>query len=304
MDKWRLLVPLILAILALTALLTMYTIRQTDSPADGDGEDGLLIVVSFPNLKNEVSQLLCSDDKIYVISSSSIDPHEYQLTIDDIEHVKKADLVITLGHAPFEIKLRSLVGKDKLLEIPSIKGMRLFINPDTGVVNPHMIIYDPHNYVLFLKDVAARLAALRPSCSSHYLGQALMLEAEVEELINNAPRVHVKAVASLPYIQYAVNWLGIDVVKLLSKEHGVPVSPDDIEQVRKLMENKLIAVAAIAVLNDNPATRTDARLLELAKEYDMPVLRVPSPYAPGTILEKMKQLVEEIKVLAKILQTK
>ncbi|HIQ23963.1 MAG TPA: ABC transporter substrate-binding protein [Pyrodictium delaneyi] len=299
MDRKLLAVLLSAGITALVALSSMYIVKHVGNNEPDGAKNGLLIVVSFPSLKYEVSQLLCSGDKVYVIASSAVDPHDYQLTVDDINRVKRADLVVTLGHAPFEVKLRTLVGKDRLLEIPSIKGIKILSNPDTGTANLHMVIYDPHNYIMFVKEVAARLAALRPSCSSHYLDKASALEAEIIKFIHKAPRIHVKAVASLPYIQYAVDWLGVDIVKLLSKEHGVPVSPEDLQLVRDLIESRVVAVAVVSVYDGRPATRVDAKLVELAKEYGIPVVHVPSPYAPGTIPDKLKQVVEEIETLSK-----
>ena len=298
MDQRRSAMLLAAGVLALVLASAAYIAGQSSGHEPNSADKGLLVVVSFPNIEYDVSQLLCSGDRVYVIASSSVDPHEYQLTVDDIDHVKRADLVITLGHAAFEVKLRSLVDKDKLIEIPSIKSMRILVNPDTGSVNPHMIIYDPYNYILFVKEVAAKLASLRLNCSSYYLGKASELESEVKRLTSEAPRVHVRAVASLPYIQYAVDWLGIDVIKFLSREHGVPITPEDMEQIKQAIADGSAVLAIISVYNSKPATRADARLLEIAEEYDIPVLRVPSPYEPGTIPYKLGQIIEQVKELS------
>ncbi|KSW11389.1 hypothetical protein CF15_00545 [Pyrodictium occultum] len=266
------------------------------------GGKGLLVAVTFPNLKYDVEQLLCSDDSVYPIASSAIDPHEYQLTPEDISHVKKADLVISLAHAPFELKLRDIVESSKLLEVPNIPGMRFLINPDTGKRNPHMIIYDPGNYIVFVKAVAEKLSALRPSCRKHYLEKAAWIEEQIKALMSSIPKLNATAVASLPYTQYAVSWMGIRVVKLLKKDAGVQVTPKDIEEVEKLMKEGKAKLAVIAVFNGEPATPADEKLLELAEKHNVPVLRVPSPFGPGTMVNKLRAVVTDVEKLSSAIQ--
>ncbi len=260
------------------------------------GGKGLRIVVTFSNLVYDVKPLLCSGDRVEALVPPGVDPHSYQLSSADLEKLRSADLVISTGHAPFEVKLRNLVPRDKLVEIPRVKGIRLLRNPDTGQPNYHMPIYEPHNYIVFIDYIAHRLAELRPGCASHYLSAAKSVREEVELLAKSAPRLNVDAVGSVPPVQYPVEWLGVHVKLLLSPEAGVPPTPGMLDEAKKLLGEG--AVAVVMTRGGEPATPVDARLESMARELGAPVLRVPAPFLPGSIPSKLRVVVEEAAKLA------
>jgi len=292
---------LLAAVLLLLAvsLQMMKTSSSAQAPAPKNvttSTRGLTIIVTFSNLVYDVKPILCSSDSVEAIVPPGVDPHSYQLTPSDLEKIRKADLVISTGHAPFEVKLRSLVPRDKLVEIPRIEGIKLLSNPDTGQPNYHMPIYEPHNYITFIDYVAHRLAELRPSCANHYLSAAKDIENRVEELIEKAPKLNLSAVGSTPPVQYPVEWLGIHVKLLLSPEEGVPPTPEILERARSLLSRGSIAV--VMVRGNEPATLLDARLESMARQLGAPVLRVPAPFLPGSIPSKLQLVVKEVSRLA------
>ncbi len=289
----------ILVAIAVAAFLAAVYVAKPTGPAESSTKaiasrpqsSGLKIVVTFYNLIYDVKPLLCSGDQVEALVPPGVDPHSYQLSPADVEKVKRADLVISTGHAPFEVKLRNLVPRDRLVEIPRIEGIKLLRNPDTGQPNYHMPIYDPHNYIVFIDYVAHRLAELRPSCSSHYLSAAEKIKESVMSLIRRAPRLDVDAVGSLPPVQYPVEWLGIRVKLLLSPEEGVPPTPGILEEAKRMLREG--AVAVVMMRGGEPATPVDARLMSMARELGAPVLRVPAPFLPGSIPSKLRVVVEE-----------
>ena len=65
-------------------------------------------MVSFPNLAYDVGLLACEDDRIVSLAPAGSDPHEYQLTPEDVELLRRADLIISTGHVPFEARIKEL----------------------------------------------------------------------------------------------------------------------------------------------------------------------------------------------------
>ena len=302
--RGRLAAAILLAAILGVVAASLYIVKQSKPTATeqatamtgAKAQGGLIVLVTFSNLVDDVKPLLCGGDRVEALVPPGVDPHSYQLKPSDIEKIRNADLVISTGHAPFEVKLRNLVPSDKLVEIPRIKGIRLLRNPDTGQPNYHMPIYDPRNYIVFIDYVAHRLAELRPGCANHYLSAARSVAERVEALASRAPKLNVDAVGSVPPVQYPVEWLGVHVRLLLSPEAGVPPTPAILEKAKRMLSSG--AVAVVMVRGGEPATPIDARLESMARELGAPVLRVPAPFLPGSIPSKLEVVVEEASRLA------
>lgn len=286
----------VVAVVAVLALIALHTRHAGEAPPSSQAGEGLLIVVTFPNLKYDVEQLVCSGDSVVSIVPLGVDPHQFQLTPEALRLIKRADLVISTGHAPFEVRIRDIVKPEKLVEIPKVPGIHLLTNPDTGKPNYHMPIYDPGNYRAFIDYVALKLGQLRPSCKTVYEEKRANLIAELEKLLAEAPRLNATAVGSAPPVQYAVEWLGLRVALLLAPEHNVPPTSRTIKEAEKLLREG--AVAVVMVHGGEPVTPADSKLSQMAKDAEAPVLSVPPPYAPGSVLEKLRAIVEEARGIA------
>ncbi len=287
----KLLAAMLLLLALLTPIVEVYAEHR-----------GLLIVVSFPSIADDVKHLVCRDDEVVSLAPPGVDPHEYQLTPQDVEMLKRADVVISTGHTPFEARIRQLVESGeigaKLIEIPRIPGMKILRNPVTGVPNYHMPIYDPHNYALFIDYLAQVLSSLRPECAAHYRSRAEAIVNEVQQLIEQAPKLSVTAVAANPMLQYAVNWLGIDVRYLIVREHGAQAIPSDVERAEEALGG--IARVAVIMVPRDPASR----LLEtVAKERGVPLIRVEAPYTTGSILNKILSVYSQVSNLSLSMET-
>ena len=250
-------------------------------------------MVSFPNIACDVELLALGDDEVVALAPPGMDPHEYQLTPDDIELLKGADIIVSTAHTPFEMEIRELHDRGEisgiLVEIPRIPGIRIMENPATGQPNYHMPIYDPGNYKVFITYLASLMAKLRPGKQDSYLSKAEAIVGTIDSLLDRAPRLDLAAVADLPFTQYAVSWLGIDIRFLLVKEHGVPATPGDLLRIEEAISSGKVCLAVVC----EPATPSASRQLrELATEHGLPILYVPSPLSPRGTLEKLEQVAE------------
>ncbi len=284
--------------------MLLLSIGGAAAPLDRAGGDGLLIVVSFPNLVNDLKLLICSGDRVVSIAPAGVDPHEYHLTPGDIEVISNADLVISTGHAPFETRLRELAEEGAirgvLVEIPRIRGIRIRDNPVTHQPNLHMPIYDPFNYVVFINNITSILKTLRPECSAYYEERRQYIIESITEILEDTRRIYTIAVADKPVTQYAVEWLGINIEYLLIKEHGAPATPQDIKVIRKGIEDDVIG---LAVVTSPPSDQASMTLLSIAEEYGLPVLYVPSPLSNASILEKLANISRQASELSSSLNT-
>ncbi len=248
--------------------------------------NALNIVVTFPSLYKDIKQI-APDDNVYALAINS-DPHQYQLRPEDFEALKKADLIISTAHTPYELKIEELVKsgeiKAKLIEIPKINGIKILKNPETGQPNLHMPIYDPENYKVFLKFVAETLQSLNPD--GDYVKRAEIIAKEVDKIVKKTKRINTTAIGDFPFTQNAVSWLGVEVKYLVIKESNLPATPE-ISKIRDLIEKGKVGLVVIT----KPVKSKPSRyLLELAEENGVPVLYVYSPLVNKSILERLEDI--------------
>lgn len=244
----RLLIPIILTILVSKA-------------------SALTIVTTFPSLVNDV-KLIAPNDEVYGIPAYS---HDYQLTPNDIEMLKRADVIISTAHTHFEEKIREMVGKDinaVLIEIPKIEGIKLLKYPGTDKINYHMPIYDPYNYKVFLKEVAETLESLNPKES--YVERAETVCKAVDELIDDV-RYNGTALVDYPYAQYAVSWMGLEVVGIVFE---TPTTPEKFKEVDYLVVTK-------------DSEKSNSLIENVPHRY---IIYIDSPFSNATVLQKLKSI--------------
>ncbi len=295
----RVLTAIISILLIALAQPISYIIADTSSSVN----DGLLIVVSFPNLVYDIEQLTCNGDIVKSIAPVGVDPHNYQLTPDNIELLRKADLIISTGHTPFEKSIEEMILKGefkaRLIVIPKIPGIRILSNPVLGTPNYHAPIYDPHNYEVFMKYVAEALGELRPECKDEYMGKLSQVLRKLQDLVENTPRLNYTAVADTPLTQYAVLWLNVTVKYLMVKEHGVPATPQDIEEIKSFLSSEKHVIAIITSPVKLPVSQ---QLEQLAQKYNVKTIYVPSFLLPSSTLSKLENISRQARSLIESLR--
>ena len=273
---------------ALAALLVLLTLTPTHAGS------GCYVVVTFSNLVYDVEPLLCEGDVVEYLAPPGVDPHNYQLSPSDVEKLRRADLVVSTAHAPFEVVVKDLIRRGELrallVEIPEIPGVKILSNPVLGTPNYHMPIYDPVNYVEFITYLANTLSTLRPECSKHYRDAAARVASEVRELVDRAPKLSVVAAADTPLAQYAVTWLGVDVKYLVIREHGAPASPSDVSRIREAVRSGKVRLAVVA---KPPRSKASEMLKGIAGEAGIPVIYVPQPFQEGSIIDKLRDVLTQ-----------
>jgi len=294
----RSILALTIAIVAALAIVLIFVERQPQSTA----KPGLYIVVTFPSLKPDIEMLICLGDTVDYIAPPGVDPHEYQLTLADIEKLKKADIVVSTAHTKFELDIKQLKSEGTvralLIEIPNITGIRVRYNPVLGVPNYHWVIYDPDNLRAFAAALINELSSLRPECRDTYIKNFNYLNDLISRLLEDAPNLSdATFVASTPVIQYAIEWTGAKMVALVLKEEDMPPTPQDLNQISHLLSSSAVRFAAVINVTLNQLSPTDPNvyLAGEAEKYGVPVIRVPSPLEMRPTIEKLQTVVAELK---------
>jgi len=291
-------------ILAVTAMLVLTVVALFAfyflvSKHSSQNKTGTVIAVTFYSLKPDLDQLICSGDSVFSVTPSGVDPHEYQLTPSDVAKLRDADIIVSTAHTPFETQIRDLVSRGEikavLIEIPSIPGVSIRLNPATGQPNHHWPIYDPENYKIYMAYVEKRLETLRPECAESYRANLKNLIEKVNTIENTIRKLNLCAVATSPPAQYAVEWAGIRVKYLLVKEEDLPATPEDLARIESSLssgECKLIVIVG------STSTQVAQKALELATRHSVPYIVVPHPIAPDSTLNKIFKVSQELTKLA------
>lgn len=285
-------------IAAVAAIVFVAVVVGRGGGVGGEGR-GLLLVTTFDSLRYDVELLVCPGDRVVALTRPGVDPHSYQLRPGDRGLLEEADLIVSTGHAPFEIRLRSLLGSGRLVDVTRLPGIRLLRNPVTGRVDLHMPIYDPGNYRVFMRYLAARLSEANPSCKSTYERRLGTVVGRLEELERRAAGIlaGMRAVAATPAVIYAVAWLGLNVSHLLSPEHGLAPTARSLEVAEALLSRGAVAVVMVDS-GGKPWGRLNEWLLNTARSRGAPVILVPAPFVGGSILDKLRVVADEAVAIA------
>ncbi len=192
-----------------------------------------LVVTTIGPLASIVEDAFGGAVKVVYIIPPGADPHEYQLSADQIELLRRADVVVTTGgHLPIEKKIAELADEGTL------RGQVLFINdykaqgfrylPETwyhGKDNPHGVWLDPYNAISIAAATEGALEKADPSRKEVYQRDFQMFKEKVMEVVK-AYRAMVEenktAIIQMPPDEYAVYWLGVNVVAAIKPEEEAP----------------------------------------------------------------------------------
>lgn len=246
------------------------------------------IVATIPGIKSDIETLLegCNVS-ITTLVPPGVDPHHYNLDTKSVIQLSNALAVVSTGHAPFEIQLRELGLRERLIEISNISGLTYYNIPGNGA-NIHMPIYDPDNYRLYITSLAYYLEEILPSCKNTIetnLYQVLVNLSKLEECRDLFS--HTPGVAASPFTQYAVEWIGIDLRLILSSGEEASLSPHSLSYAKDLLANGAIAVVAVDE-NLNPIDQANQWLYNEAVKLGSRIVYVLQPSTPKSTLLKIQ----------------
>ncbi|BAA79498.2 ABC transporter, substrate binding protein [Aeropyrum pernix K1] len=254
------------------------------------GSAGLLVVVTFPGLKSDVELIACSGDRVIEIYNPGVDPHEAQLDPRAARMVAEADIVVTGGHTPADLKAAELAS-GTVVDVTRIPGIEILETPD-GSPNLHYPIYHPENYRLFLSRLAEAMQEKRPECD--YIGNLRVALKKLEDLERLQGLLKgSEAVADHPAAQYPAHWLGAEVVLIIGGGEEWAPTVQELEKAERLLASG--SVAFITVDDSGvPVSKAGEWLLREAERLGASVILVKAPYTEGSIIDKLSYIAVQI----------
>ncbi|KRK78865.1 metal ABC transporter solute-binding protein [Companilactobacillus nodensis] len=218
-----------------------------------------------------------------IINKPGVDPHDYEPTTAIAKDVSGADLVIAngLGYDSWMNKL------GKRSDSSFIKVGENILNKKTGA-NPHLW-YNPATMPALANRLAKELSKKQPDNKKYfeantkkYIASLKPVQNELTELTNKAKATTNKNVyVSEPVFDYAINAMGFKVGnKDFEKavENGTDPSPTVVKNMRQgILEGKI----AFLVYNSQSDSKTVDNMIKLAKENNIPILKVTETLPAG-----------------------
>ncbi|MDI3474780.1 MAG: zinc/manganese transport system substrate-binding protein [Thermococcaceae archaeon] len=246
-------------------------------PVMGDGKKPLVVATIGPLAAIVEDAFGDSVDVVYLIPLGA-DPHEYQLSAEQIALLQRADVVVTTGgHLPVEKKIEelksegSIGGEVLFLDEYAAEGFRYL--PEhwyTGKDNPHGVWLDPQNALAIARAVEKALKSRDPANALTYQTKYENFEARVNVIVTSYRHLvegNHTAVIQMPSCQYALEWLGIKPVASIKPEEEVPaVGADELLSVAK-------SVDIIVYMRESPEQMKESAR-ELASKSGRPLAEI------------------------------
>ena len=261
-----------------------------------------LVVASTAPLAEIIKEAFGNSVNVEYLIPPSVDPHQYQLTPDQVEFIKKADVIVTSnGHLPVERKIKELREEDTihaevlLAEDYAKYGFRFL--PERwydNKRNPHGIWLDPYNALAISEATKNALIARYPANREIYENSYNEFKAKVLGIVEAYKALvpkNVTVVVEFPSQQYALEWLGVKVVASIKPEEEIPAkSVDEMLEIAK-------SVDFIAYSSKTPETLKNAAV-ELSKKTGKPLAEITTiwtdkPYTE-ILIENSKAIIDAL----------
>ena len=294
MEKKGLVVVVLLAIIV-SVVSAKYTIISRNT---SDYE--VLVVITFPSLYKDVKYILCDNEELYLVAPPSIDPHSYQISPRDLEALREADLVISSGHSPLEVKLESILGKKRILDISKIEQVEIKLDIKTGQPNFHLFFLDPDNYIAILSRIVDELNSINKHCTSYHNRK---LEEIIKIVENAKKRVEVsnidgKVIVSSSLLQYVIEWIGFSIEEYLARDYRDSISLRDIKRISNMLRRGSIEYVVVALNEEGrPLSKLDKVLLDIAAKENVYVLKINLSLSSKAVYEIISEISREVVTL-------
>ncbi|NJF24695.1 metal ABC transporter solute-binding protein, Zn/Mn family [Thermococcus sp. Bubb.Bath] len=247
-------------------------------PHAGAATDKPLVVASIAPLASIVQEAFGDSVQVEYIIPLGADPHEYQLTAEQVNTIKEADVIVTTdGHLPVEAEMAELKREGSLNGILLLaddyeaEGFHYFKEHwYNDKDNPHGVWLDPDNAIAIARATEKALEEVDPANAETYRRELLCFEEKVKAIENSYRALITEnrsAVIEMPPVQYAVEWLGIKATASLLPEEEVPAKGVD-ELVPAAKK------ADMVVYSIQSPEQLEKGAMELASKADKPIAGV------------------------------
>jgi len=219
----------------LVALVLVFLL--TPLPSSLAAGEKPLVVTTIAPLAGIIKEAFGNSVNVVYIIPPGADPHDYQLTTEQIRLLQKANVIVTTGgHLPMEKKIAELKGEG------TIAGRVLFVDDYRAFGfrylkehwygdkdNPHGVWLDPTNALAIARATERALEESDPSNVETYRMEFERFKERVLAIVAayRALATNATAVIQMPPDEYAIEWLGIKAVAAIKPEEEVPAKGVD-----------------------------------------------------------------------------
>lgn len=250
-----------------------------------------LVITSIAPIAEIVREAFGESVQVEYLVPPGVDPHQYQLTPEQIEKIQKADVIVTIGHLPVEEKIEELekegILKGEVLGIEDYQRYGFRYLPErwyNNKYNPHGIWLDPYN-ALAIAEATKEALKTRYSGQNIFEAQYSLFKAKVETIILAYQKMNLsekQAIIELPSQQYALEWMGIEVIASIKPEEEIPA-----KSVDELLE-MVKTVDVIVYSADSPESLKNA-VLELSRKTGVPTIGISTIWSEKEYTEVLIQ---------------
>lgn len=250
-----------------------------------------LVITSIAPIAEIVRETFGESVQVEYLVPPGVDPHQYQLTPEQIEKIQKADVIVTIGHLPAEEKIGELekegILKGEVLGIEDYQRYGFRYLPErwyNNKYNPHGIWLDPYNG-LAIAEATKEALKTRYSGQNIFEAQYSLFKAKVETIILAYQKMNLsekQAIIELPSQQYALEWMGIEVIASIKPEEEIPA-----KSVDELLE-MVKTVDVIVYSADSPESLKNA-VLELSRKTGVPTIGISTIWSEKEYTEVLIQ---------------
>jgi len=250
-----------------------------------------LVIASIAPIAEIVREAFGESVQVEYLVPPGVDSHQSQLTPEQIEKIQKADVIVTIGHLPVEEKIEELekegILKGKVLGIEDYQRYGFRYLPErwyNNKYNPHGIWLDPYN-ALAIAEATKEALKTRYSGQNIFEAQYSLFKAKVETIILAYQKMNLsekQAIIELPSQQYALEWMGIEVIASIKPEEEIPAkSVDELLEIVKTVD-------VIVYSADSPESLKNAAL-ELSRKTGVPTIGISTIWSEKEYTEVLIQ---------------
>ncbi|WP_457742453.1 metal ABC transporter solute-binding protein, Zn/Mn family [Thermococcus sp.] len=258
-------------------ILTLILLAALIPPKEAHAQSEPLVVATIEPLASIVQEAFPGVE-VKVIVPPGVDPHDYQLTAQQVELLSQAKVIVTTGgHLPVEKRIAELEREG------TVTGKALFVDDYRkygfsyakeywyhGKDNPHGVWLDPYNAIAIAEATEKALIEENPANAVTYERDFEKFRERVLAIVEAYKALVPKnatAVIQMPPDEYAIEWLGIKAVASIKPEEEVPAIGVD-ELVPVADKSSLIVYGS-----DSPEQLKKAAI-ELSQKSGKPVAEI------------------------------
>jgi len=224
---------------------------------------GLNVVVSLPDFETIVKEVGGNDINTSVILPPGADPHSFSLIPDDVERIKKADLIVLANSNLLSYEqeiIKNYNGNyvdfdDYAAHGATLKNFGDFEN------NPHGYWMDVNNSIAIAKAIAVKLGEVDAErkevfeSNLNYFTKSMKDAQNVSiEMAKEKGIYGKRVVAMVPGVCYIANNLGMNTDEILLTEGSANVDIQKLQRVKEgLREGEYIMILVPEFLKDAKA---------------------------------------------------